>query len=179
MNINEYGVIVYTEDDICEFIYKDPNFDIDKLLNVNAISPSNILVDFNNANRKLHTKYSTLTNKVFTQLHTKEQFDRVNQETWMMPDEYKTMDIAKWVLDQCESEAELQRVGEELLLYQDCGMFDLLRFLKYFVDTMRKNKLVWGVGRGSSVASYVLFLIGVHKVNSLYYQLDVLEFFKK
>jgi DNA polymerase III alpha subunit len=43
---------------------------------------------------------------------------------------------------------------------------------------MRKNKIVWGVGRGSSVASYVLFLIGIHKVNSLKYNLDIKEFLK-
>ena len=32
---------------------------------------------------------------------------------------------------------------------------------------MRENNIVWGVGRGSPVASYVLFLIGVHRINSI------------
>jgi DNA polymerase III alpha subunit len=53
-----------------------------------------------------------------------------------------------------------------------------LRYLKYLVDTLRKNNVVWGVGRGSSVASYVLFLIGVHRIDSLYYDLNVDEFLK-
>jgi DNA polymerase III alpha subunit len=57
-------------------------------------------------------------------------------------------------------------------------MFDLLRYLKYFVDTMRKNSVLWGLGRGSSVASYVLYLLGVHRINSLYYDLDIKEFLK-
>ena len=57
-------------------------------------------------------------------------------------------------------------------------MFDLLRYLKYFVDTMRENNVVWGLGRGSSVASYVLYLIGVHKIDSMYYDLDVGEFLR-
>jgi DNA polymerase III alpha subunit len=55
---------------------------------------------------------------------------------------------------------------------------DLLKYLKYLVDTMRENKIVWGVGRGSSVASYALYLIGVHKVDSIKYQLDINEFLK-
>ena len=95
-----------------------------------------------------------------------------------MPDEYKTLDIAQYILDLCTTEPELQRVGEELLLYQERNLFPLLQYLKYFVDTMRANKVVWGLGRGSSTASYVLYLLGVHKINSLYYDLPVEEFLK-
>jgi DNA polymerase III alpha subunit len=57
-------------------------------------------------------------------------------------------------------------------------MLDLLRWLKFFVDTCRKEGIIWGVGRGSSVASYVLFLIGVHKIDSLKYNLDWQEFLR-
>ena len=77
-----------------------------------------------------------------------------------------------------ETEEEMQRAGQELLLYQEREMFVLLKYLKYLVDTMRSNNIVWGVGRGSSVSSFVLFLIGVHKINSLYYGLDIDEFLK-
>ena len=63
-----------------------------------------------------------------------------------MPDEYRNMDIARWVLEQCSHDAELQRVGEELLLYQEKNLFNLLKFLKYFVDTLRANNIVWGCG---------------------------------
>ena len=50
--------------------------------------------------------------------------------------------------------------------------------LIYIIETMRKHELVWGVGRGSSVASYVLYLLGVRKVDSLKYNLDIKEFLK-
>jgi len=50
--------------------------------------------------------------------------------------------------------------------------------MKYLVDLMRENNIVWGVGRGSSVSSFVLFLIGIHRINSIYYDLDVEEFLK-
>jgi DNA polymerase III alpha subunit len=107
-----------------------------------------------------------------------EDFDTANQNNWHMPNEYKNFDIAKYVLDQCKTEEEMQRAGQELLLYQEREMFVLLKYLKYLVDTMRNNNIVWGVGRGSSVSSFVLFLIGVHKINSLYYGLDIDEFLK-
>ena len=109
---------------------------------------------------------------------TIEHFDVANQSNWHMPIEYKNFDIAKFVLDQCKSEAELQRAGQELLMFQERDMFVLLQYLKYLVDIMRKQNIVWGVGRGSSVASFVLFLIGVHKINSLYYDLNIDEFLK-
>lgn len=106
------------------------------------------------------------------------EFDQKLQHQWRMPDSYANLDIAQWSLDQCDTDAKLQRVAQELLLYQERGLFDLLRYLKFFVDTMRKHQVLWGVGRGSSVASYVLFLIGVHRIDSMYFDLDIREFLK-
>lgn len=107
-----------------------------------------------------------------------EEFDHRNQQRWFMPEEYKQLDIAKHVLDLCKTDAELQRVGEELLLYVERDLLDLLRYLKYLVDVMTDRKLIWGVGRGSSVASYVLYLLGVHRINSMFYNLDPQEFLR-
>lgn len=107
-----------------------------------------------------------------------EEFHRQQQSHWHMPDEYKTLDIAEHVLNLCQSQAELQRCGQELLLYQERDMFDLLRYLKYLVDVMGENRVIWGVGRGSSVASYVLYKLGVHRIDSLYYDLDPSEFLR-
>ena len=66
----------------------------------------------------------------------------------------------------------------ELTEFKTRNLFPVLKVLIYIIDTMRKNNLVWGIGRGSSVASYVLYLIGVHKVDSLKYNLDIKEFLK-
>jgi DNA polymerase III alpha subunit len=100
------------------------------------------------------------------------------QDQWLMPDEYKTMDIAAHVLSLCESEAELQRCGHELLMYQERNLFELLKYLKYLVDVMQTNHIIWGVGRGSSVSSYVLYKLKVHRMDSLYYNLDIAEFLR-
>ena len=77
-----------------------------------------------------------------------------------------------------KTDDEKQRIAIEMTMFEERKMMNVLRFLIYLVDIMRKNKIVWGVGRGSSVASYVLFLIGIHKVNSLKYNLDIKEFLK-
>jgi DNA polymerase III alpha subunit len=95
-----------------------------------------------------------------------------------MPQAYSDLDIAKYILSLCETQEQLQRCAEELLLFQEKNLFDLLKYLKYLVDTMKENHIIWGIGRGSSVASYVLYLLGVHRINSLYYDLDIREFLK-
>ena len=107
-----------------------------------------------------------------------EDFDHRCQHNWHMPEEYKQLDIAEHVVALCDTPERLQRVGHELLLYQERGLFDLLRYLKYLVDVMKENHVIWGVGRGSSVASYVLYLLGVHRIDSMYYDLDVGEFLR-
>ena len=117
-------------------------------------------------------------NELVMQVMSVEDFDHQNQSRWLMPDEYKQLDIAEYVLGLCESEAALQRVGEELLLYQARDLFELLKYLKFLTDLMKKNHLIWGVGRGSSVASYVLYLLKVHRVDSLHYNLDIAEFLR-
>jgi DNA polymerase III alpha subunit len=109
---------------------------------------------------------------------TQTQFDHRCRSTWFMPEEYKQLDIAEHVVAMCDTPEKLQRVGHELLLYQERGLFDLLRYLTYLVDVMKQNNVIWGVGRGSSVASYVLYLLGVHRIDSMYYDLDVGEFLR-
>jgi len=107
-----------------------------------------------------------------------EEFDHANQSKWHMPKEYKNLDIAEYIIALCKTDVELQRVAHELLLYQEKQLFDLLKYLKYLVDTMKKNNIIWGVGRGSSVASYVLYLLEVHRIDSIYYDLAPEEFLR-
>jgi DNA polymerase III alpha subunit len=118
-----------------------------------------------------------LVEYAFTDM-TVAEFDVMKQNSWHMPDEYKQLDIAEYILSLCDSDVRLQRCGQELLLFQERTLFDLLRYLKYLVDTLRSNNMIWGVGRGSSVASYVLYLLGVHRIDSMFYDLDAREFLR-
>ncbi len=99
-------------------------------------------------------------------------------QNWSMPDEYKELDIVEYLLGCTGTEQERNRVLEELLLYKERGMLIVLKFLKYLVDTCTENNIVLGVGRGSSVASYCLYLLGVHRIDSIKYELDIKEFLK-
>jgi len=107
-------------------------------------------------------------------------FDGVCQGEWFMPDEYKTLDVDAFLLGKIGGKLtkEWGRCLEELEAFRERDMEDLLRYMIYLVDFMRENNIVWGVGRGSSVASYVLYLIGVHRINSIQYDLDWREFLR-
>lgn len=174
MKYNKFGQAYTTEAELCDLLYQNPDLDL-----------SNFMVEdpgkYNQSRERTYSDFPIL--KRYQPVDYKEDvplelFDHVQQSHWYMPDEYKTLDIAQYILNLCKTEAELQRVGEELLLYQERELFDLLRYLKYFIDTMRKHNIVWGLGRGSSVASYILYLMGIHKVNSMYYDLDISEFLR-
>lgn len=102
----------------------------------------------------------------------------INNTNWFIPLEYKNMDIEQFLLNECPKE-NYDRLYEELDLYKKTEMIPVLKVMKYIVDTLRKNNIVWGVGRGSAVSSYVLFLIGVHKIDSVKYKLPINEFFKE
>ena len=71
-----------------------------------------------------------------------------------------------------------KRTQDELMMFESRNLMPVLRYIKYLVDTMRNNNIVWGVGRGSSLASFVLFLIGINKVNPLLHNLDIHEFLR-
>lgn len=170
MRVDSYGVPHATADELANLLYESPLID---LTGINVDDPE----EFNRSVKSLFSDIAPLQKYVAPDVSV-EEFDAQNQQKWLMPDEYKTLDIAKWLLEQCKTEEELQRVGKELLMYQERDMMDLLRFMKYFVDRMRERNLVWGVGRGSSISSYVLFLLQVHRIDSIYYDLDPAEFLK-
>lgn len=102
----------------------------------------------------------------------------INANNWFIPDDYYP-NLTEMLYGMCETDIQRDRVSRELELYIKHGMYDVLHVMKYVVDTLRENNVVWGVGRGSSVASYVLFLIGVHKIDSIKYELPIEEFFKE
>jgi DNA polymerase III alpha subunit len=110
-------------------------------------------------------------------LHYPTPKEKFGKPEWLIPDEY-CPDLTAQLYDMCKTDEQRDRVSQELELYIKYGMYDLLHVMKYIVDTLRANNVVWGVGRGSSVASYVLHLIGVHKIDSLRYNIPIEEFFK-
>lgn len=168
MRTDSLGIPIYSHNDIVELIYED-----------RANLLENILGDPDDEEIERYNSVSESKIKIYEDTGLdKHEFDRMLQSTWYMPDEYKTYDIVDWLYCECRTVEEKNRVTEELKAFAERDMIMLLKWLKYFVDTCRKEKIIWGVGRGSSVASYVLYLIGVHKINSMQYNLDWREFLR-
>lgn len=169
---NDYGEVIVDVNDVFESLYAGNINSLDHY----RIDNQSIVEQFNEAVINNADSLSKL--KVYTAPKASlEEFDKQNQQNWFMPKDYFP-DLVEWIFNQCTTDEQVARVNQELELFIQHNMMDLLYYLKYLVDTMRDNKIVWGVGRGSSVASYVLYLIGVHKIDSIKYELDIHEFLK-
>jgi DNA polymerase III alpha subunit len=107
-----------------------------------------------------------------------EEFDRKNQSKWFTPEPYASMDILEFLINKCQNDNQILRVADEMELFEERNMIPVLRFLIFLIDDFRERQIVWGVGRGSSVASYVLYLIGVHRIDSMKFNLNIREFLK-
>lgn len=99
-------------------------------------------------------------------------------ETWTIPEEYQVFDIVTYVQSLSRNSVDAARIEWELSEFESRKLLPVLRTIKYLIDTMRANNILWGVGRGSSVSSLVLFLLGIHRIDPVKWNLDASEFFK-
>jgi len=185
MKTDELGVPRFSNKDLINMIYSGKA----EKCHVVLCDPSDEVDQFNEAAKE--QGLPTLQKYIPIDAD-KREFDAVCQSEWLMPDEYKNLDLREWFMFRLSEEIgidvenihlqgnriEVQRLEEEFEAFYHREMCDLLRYMIYLVDFMRENEIVWGVGRGSSVASYVLYLIGVHKINSIQYGLDWREFLR-
>ena len=169
-NTNQYGEPIVNCNDLMELVYQ--GYDVNKVkVNDDRVEKYNTIIE------ELALDWPSL--KKLTDLDIAvEDYDRALQSDWYMPDEYKQMDVEEHIRSLTKTQEEKTRVEEELVLYRKYNVLNVLKFLVYLIDTMRTNNIVWGVGRGSSVSSYVLYLLGVHKVDSIKYGLDITDFLK-
>jgi DNA polymerase III alpha subunit len=97
---------------------------------------------------------------------------------WNIPDAIADLDLDIYFAEKVKTVEEAVRVADELALYRERKMEPMLRFMIHLVNVMTEHKIVWGVGRGSSVSSFLLYLAGLHSVNSVKYNLDIKEFIR-
>lgn len=169
MRLDKYSNPVFDEADLFDALYKGYQFSIDDTLLVSERSES-----IKQLEKQIGFKFLEPYETHFEV----SDYDSACQTNWFMPKEYKDFDIERWCFEQCISEEQRVRVTEELEEYKNRNMIPLLRWLKYFISTMEENNIVWGVGRGSSVASYVLYLLKVHSIDSIKYNLEWQEFLR-
>jgi len=166
---NDAGDVVFTEQGALDLLYTNPEFDISKLF-------FEEVTQYNHHVKELGIdlpELETVPDRGNTQ-----ELDKTNCDNWHMPEKYYQINVLQWLLDRCQTDEEKQRVQIEYDLFEKKNFIRVLQFLIYFIDTLRENNIVWGVGRGSSVASFSLFLIGVHKINPMLYNLDITEFLR-
>ena len=167
--INDHGDVIFSEEDVIELLYTDPEFDISKLY-------LNDIDKYSQSLKELGIDLPVINTS--PERPNTEIFDKENCDNWHMPEKYYQINVLQWLLDRCQNDEEKLRVQMEYDLFEKKQFIRVLQFLIYFVDTLRANNMVWGVGRGSSVASFCLFLIGVHKINPMLYNLDITEFLR-
>ena len=171
MRTDSLGLPIFDHQDAVDLIYQnrlavlqDLRFD-----NHKEIDHFNQSIKFTGVGQTLQ-KYQPMLVDV-------KEFDQLLQSEWFMPKEAANFDIESHIISITPVGCE-QRVKEELAAFKQHGYLNLLNFLHYLVQTMRSSNMLWGVGRGSSVASYVLYLLGVHRIDSIQYGLDWREFLR-
>ena len=76
-----------------------------------------------------------------------------------------------------EKSIRMVRIRDELYYLEQIHKIPYLCALIDVINKLKEAKVGWN-GRGSSAASYILYLIGVHRVDSVKYDIDPKEFFK-
>lgn len=161
------GTVICTEAAVLEMLYSD------KDISTVIVEPNTDVELYNKSDQYLDTNYGEIATG------TDPVYNDVNWfEYWLTPEPYASMNIEEFIFQKCKNETELDRAKQELQLYHERKMMPVLRHLVYLTDTWRQQNIFWGVGRGSSVGSFVLFLIGINRINPLEYGLKIDEFLK-
>ena len=171
MRLDNYNNKIFNDLDLFQALYSG--------LDLSSVS-DNLIVDKNQEIINLED-ISGIKFKSFSEVSDSlsvEDHDKKNQSVWYMPQEYANLDIKEYCLSCCLSENERERVLEEFDEFRKRDMIPVLQWMKYFVDTCLEKDILWGLGRGSSVSSYILFLLGVHAIDSLKYNLDWREYLR-
>jgi DNA polymerase III alpha subunit len=108
---------------------------------------------------------------------------------WQLPEEYRNLNLEDRIADDFanrlpklkytddQTTMAINRIDAELKEIRKRGMVEFTKTVIFVLDTFRKNNVVWGVGRGSSCASYILFIIGLHVVDCVKFNVPMEEFF--
>jgi DNA polymerase III alpha subunit len=168
MRLDQFSNPIFDEKDLYEALYKGYELS------------SNMIVETSAETQKLEQQLGFS----FLPPYSKDfdidlkHYDEEMQRNWFIPEGAVHENLVEMLYGMCTTKEQTDRVSEELAAFIARGMMDLLFYLKYMVDTLEEKNILWGVGRGSSVASYVLFLLGVHNIDSLKYNLDWQEFLR-
>lgn len=168
--IDEYGNIIVEGNDAYKLLYMGRMLDFNLTETEDVKLFKNTLEYFSDNFKIKIYKKPDMSEKEFHEERIKE---------WFIPEEYKNINLREIIYSKISTEEEKNRVDIEINLFEKYSLENVLKMIIYLVDTMKKYNIVWGVGRGSSVASYILYLLGLNKINPLKYNIPIDEFFKE
>lgn len=109
--------------------------------------------------------------------------------SWKLPEPYLSMDLRATIVARAVDRllqlnypddvqlAASERIQAEFEEIERRGMVEFMKTIIYVLDVFREKGVIWGVGRGSSCASYILFILGLHSVDCIKYNVLMGEFF--
>ena len=164
--IDDKGNIVYFDDALIELLYK-------------GLKPEEAIFPKDDEEVRLFNEfaYENFDDDKYI-LPDKLKTIEERKHEWFYPQKYDEIDLKEHFVNLCQNDTEKNRVLEELNMFIERDMEKFLRFCIYFSDMIKENNWVVGVGRGSSCASFVLYLLKIHLVNPIKYNLNIKEFLK-
>lgn len=173
MNVNEYGQVKFSTDEVLEGLYAD-NILIDHMEDTDQTSKHNLFAEQFDI-EKIKTQHAITQPAI--------EYHNTMSNNWHIPDQFEKIDVEKYCIAKLETyglvqEDYLETLNNELIEYTQRNMLTLLKFLIYLMDTCNTSNIVSGVGRGSSVSSLILYLIGVHYIDPVKYNLNYKEFLR-
>lgn len=125
---------------------------------------------------ELASKDTIKYENIDSSINLEEKYKNINLEDYFFDSLYERAKDRNLGTDDIEKRVE--RIYDEIQLFSHKGLEDVLRLSIKIVKGLQENDIVWGPGRGSSCASYLLYLVGIHDVDSVMYDLDVNEFLR-
>lgn len=172
MQIDNYGRCGHTEKEICDHLHKNPTFDISNIFVINGSK-------YKNSQEESFIDSPSINVWEDRDISISEKdYHFSNQNKWNLPQEYLEFNIIEYLFDLCKTVEERNRVEQEILLFHEHNLINLLRYMKYIRDVAQENNIVLGVGRGSSCCSYCLYLLKIHRVDSIKYDLNINDFLR-
>lgn len=168
MKVDNVGQCIYSADEAFNLIMQ-------------GIDIESIYIENNSELNKLLKHYECKDFDQYFTIDTEDEtnFHKLKQNLWHMPEEYLNLDIEthlKEVVSMYSNPEYYSRLDAELKKFNEYNLLDLLRYMKYMIDKFQEKNIVWGVGRGSSVASLCLYLLGVHSIDPILYDIKFEEF---
>ena len=123
--------------------------------------------------------------KLFKEKYNKD-ISSSGEEIEMAPDTtYDESDLKKIIdgislpRDNTNSKLHNERLQKELDYFNNNNLNYIIVKMYSLIKQFKEDNVIWGVGRGSSCACYIFYLLEVHDINPIKFDIDFREFSKE